>query len=283
MIAFFDGRFVPLEELKLSCADRGFLLGDGVYATLRLEDGHLFFPEIHLARLNQQCAKLRIDPPQIELESVHELIEKNSAFKGLWKMQIIVTGGELFSPGLPKRRGHLLVTLRPHASPSQKPIEIGCYNEPILTPHSSFKSLANLNRAYIIQEAFDRGFDDMCTMTPNQDVLECAYGNLFWLDQKKLMTPDPSLPLYFGVTITVVCEIMREWGYSVQTVKESLPTDRLLYRTNTLGGVVPVERIETSTLPVNADIARRLNEAILERAKSATLAPFEESAHSLMV
>lgn len=50
---YFDGRFVPPggTEARIPVTDPGYLLGEGVFATLRGYDGACFRPERHFARL----------------------------------------------------------------------------------------------------------------------------------------------------------------------------------------------------------------------------------------
>lgn len=66
MIAFFNGKFLPVEEISISPFDRGFLFGDGVYETLRTYNKKLFFPEKHFTRLNYSLRQLDINFSKIE-------------------------------------------------------------------------------------------------------------------------------------------------------------------------------------------------------------------------
>src|SRR5256885_2346754 len=52
VIVYFNGKFLPKEEVAISPQDRGFLLGDGVYEVIRSYRGHLFKCAEPLARLD---------------------------------------------------------------------------------------------------------------------------------------------------------------------------------------------------------------------------------------
>ena len=41
-IAYYNGNFLPLEDVKIPAMDRGFLLGDGVYEVIPVYAGKLF-------------------------------------------------------------------------------------------------------------------------------------------------------------------------------------------------------------------------------------------------
>ena len=62
-IAHFNGELLPLDEIRISPLDRGFIFGDGVYEVVPVYGRRLFRFEEHMARLNRSLAKLRIDNP----------------------------------------------------------------------------------------------------------------------------------------------------------------------------------------------------------------------------
>ena len=54
---------VPAGEARLSPLDRGLQYGDGVFETLRAEEGKVFFLDAHLERLRSGLDALGIDLP----------------------------------------------------------------------------------------------------------------------------------------------------------------------------------------------------------------------------
>lgn len=50
-IAFFNGKFVPRHEIRISPDDRGFLFADGIYEVMKWYSGSFYDIESHLARL----------------------------------------------------------------------------------------------------------------------------------------------------------------------------------------------------------------------------------------
>ena len=59
---FLNGRFVPLHEARVSPLDRGFLYGDGIFTTMRAENGQVLYLNAHLNRLWQSLVELRLNP-----------------------------------------------------------------------------------------------------------------------------------------------------------------------------------------------------------------------------
>ena len=56
-----NGELTPRDEAKVSVFDSGFVLGDGVWEGLRLNDGRIAFLDKHLDRLWDGAKMLRID------------------------------------------------------------------------------------------------------------------------------------------------------------------------------------------------------------------------------
>ena len=59
-IAWLDGRFLPLDEARVSPLDRGFLFGDAVYEALPVYDGRVYLLDAHLDRLDRSLREIRI-------------------------------------------------------------------------------------------------------------------------------------------------------------------------------------------------------------------------------
>src|SRR4030042_3293777 len=73
MIAYFNGQFLPKEEIKVSPDDRGFLFADGVYEVIRAYGGKPFKMDEHLKRLARSLKEIRIDFPAVpELAAIGE-------------------------------------------------------------------------------------------------------------------------------------------------------------------------------------------------------------------
>lgn len=245
---YYEGAFLPQEEAKIPVTDRGFLFGDGAYATIRVEKGVPFFLETHLKRLEEQCQSFSLEMPSLSISSIEELIRLNHATSGVWRLKLIVTGGDGFQMFLPKRKGRLLMTLSAYQASSQQPLRVGIFPYPFHLCHASFKSLAHLNRLYVMEEARRQGVDDCLTLTEKGIVLEMAFGNLCWIQDRTLYTPSRSLPLYFGVTITKLIEKMNKEGYRIEEVEATLqdmPDEAAFYRTNSMGGICPISEIGT--------------------------------------
>ncbi len=59
-IGYLNGQFAPLEEIKISPDDRGFLFGDGVYEVIRAYHGVPAFWGEHFARLVRSAREIQL-------------------------------------------------------------------------------------------------------------------------------------------------------------------------------------------------------------------------------
>ena len=73
MIVYFNGRFIPKEEVKISPDDRGFVFADGIYEVVRSYRGRFFEFEAHLKRLTRSLREIHIS--FAESESLRDICE----------------------------------------------------------------------------------------------------------------------------------------------------------------------------------------------------------------
>lgn len=262
-VVYFEGAFLPEEEAKIPITDRGFLFGDGAYATIQVRGGVPLFLEAHLERLQEQCRSFNLTMPSFSCDAIYELIRLNSTEEGIWRLKIFVTGGDSLETRLPEREGRLLMTLScPHAL-SKAPLRMGLFPMPFSLCHAYFKSLAHLNRLFVTQEAYRQHVDDCITQTEKGYLLEASYGNIFWIYNGVFYTPDPSLPLYFGVTITLIMEIAQKLGYPIKKVAmpfSELPLEGIYFRTGSVAGICPIVQIGEKDFSRNERIEREFVE-----------------------
>ncbi len=57
-VAYLDGEFRPLEDIRISPLDRGFLFADGVYEVSSILRGGLVDNDAHLRRLERSLREL---------------------------------------------------------------------------------------------------------------------------------------------------------------------------------------------------------------------------------
>lgn len=247
LIVYLNGDYLLESDAFIPVNDRGFLFGDGVFTTIKVNEGHPEFFPFHMEKLARDCKVLGIAPREISIDDIKQIIKKNGAEKGEWRLKVILTGGT--SPDLnPKQRsdGLLLMTLRPYTGHSST-FRLCCYPFPICQPQGNVKSLAYLSRLIVVDYAIQQGYDDALVLNPHGVVLDSSIANFCWKVGNEVFFPDPELKHYQGVTLQVFLDAARELGYWSKPIKaklEEIPDEAQLYLCNSLRGVVPVIAIE---------------------------------------
>lgn len=254
-IVYYEGQLLPEEKVRIPISDRGFQFGDGAYATIQVNEGIALFLEEQFSQLKSHCASMNLLLPSLKREVVQDLIEANGAHEGIWKLRIYATGGDREENYLPDRSGRVIMTLKPFQVGALKPLKLGLFSVPYASCHARFKSLAHLNRYYVMHEAHLLGLDDSVTTTEGGILLEAAFGNLFWVKEKELYICDPSLPLYFGMTLRLLIKMAQEIGFSIHPVcwkLQEIPENYSAFRTSSMHGISPIEKIETKKFMLNS-------------------------------
>ena len=98
MLVYFNGEYLPGDEVRVSPDDRGFTFGDGVYEVIRAYEGRLFRAGDHVRRLARSLGELRIQAPVLDgpggiAAVAGELIRRNGLAGGDAAIYVQVTRG----------------------------------------------------------------------------------------------------------------------------------------------------------------------------------------------
>ncbi|MFT8718172.1 aminotransferase class IV [Acetobacter sp.] len=198
---WLDGRIVPAKDAVIAPTDRGFLLGDGLFETMRLTEGCVPHLERHLSRLETGCATLHLPPPDRTLlqKAVADLVVATGLKSG--SMRLTVTRGcgprGLLPPVDVKPT--VLLTCAASSPPSVQPVRLATsrYVRDGSSPLSQVKSLNYLPMVMARMEAVAAGYDDALLPGVGRVVAEASAANILLLLDGEVVTPpvtDGALP-----------------------------------------------------------------------------------------
>lgn len=269
---WLNGRLVPRDQARIDPADRGFLLADGLFETLRAYRGHLFKVEDHLQRLaaaaNELGIPLPVDSPMIA-EAAMETLAANRLERADAALRITLTRGPgqrgLLPPEDP--RPNLMIGAGVYHPPLATDGLIAitasgvCRNEVSLT--SRLKTLSYLDNILAQQQAVQAGGDEAILLNGKGRVACGARSNLFcWLDDR-LLTPaieEGALPGITRHTVLVSCAAMGIAAEEGVVTRGALGEAAEVFVTNSLMEVVPIRRLDGRDRPIGP-VTRRLMEA----------------------
>lgn len=255
-LGYVDGEVLDLARAKIPLNDRGYLLGDGVFETLRTVNGKVFRLDDHAARLRASLKSIGLDEP----------VEKEfrSAVQALTREGLKLYGGEVYlrvniSTGpmgdiAGADRGIMVTGLCRKFKPY--PMQYYSNGVHVITsrqrkdsrsPLAAVKSLSFLPYVAARREALTATAHDAVLLNEHGRIVEASTSNIFARGKDDVVhAPGPSEGAVGGVTRTVLLELVEDAGFKVveQLPVETLANAREAWLSNTTGGVVPVTRFD---------------------------------------
>ena len=252
-IVFLNGAFVNAAEARVSVFDRGFLYGDGVFETIRVQEGRPFRWSRHFSRLAAGLSQLGIRLPYEETElrrHANALIAANHCADPILRLTVSRgPGGRGLSP---KEAETPTVVMSLHPGPDRtRPTGLRLVTSPFRVlagdPVAAMKSASKLGYVMARQFADTAGADDALILNHLDEVAETTSSNLFWMRGDTMFTPARGVGILPGVARGAVLELAPTLGYEVQELaakRASLSDAENVFATNVVRGVVEVIEID---------------------------------------
>jgi D-alanine transaminase len=277
--AYFNGKLLPKDEIKLSPDDRGFLFADGIYEVVRWYKGFFYDMNGHVARLKRSLRELRINWPDADKfpSLASDLIKLNKLESEPAMIYLQVTRGAA-------RRSHsfpspeVLPTTYSYAwgfKPDNQSKESGIkvmLKEDIRWTRCDIKSVALLPNTLSFQEAFENGMKE-CIFVRNGLITEGSHSNIFFVIDGTLFTHPESNHILSGITRKNILRIADESGIKIR--EEAVPENRIrlvkeAFITNTSAEVTPVTEIGGNTVGdgVPGNVTRTIRDKFDEEIKA---------------
>ena len=276
VLVFLNGQFLPEAQAVVPVSDRGFLLGDGLFETMRVAGGRPFRLPQHLERLARGADFLKIKLPFTPDELTGfagQLVEQNQMPEAILRLTLTRgPGGRGYTPN-GESQPTLVMTLHP-APPLENPVEwslvTSSFRIPAADPLASFKTTSKILQVMARAEAVERGADEALLLNTNGEVAETASGNLFWIHDNTICTVRAGGGALPGVTRAVVLEICHALGLqtSERIIKPSaLKNFEAIFITQSVFGIVPVVKFDGGPVPSSPlvdQIARAYHEMLVQ-------------------
>jgi branched-chain amino acid aminotransferase len=271
---WLNGALVEEGDARISPGDRGFLLGDGVFETLRCYAGRPFDLDAHLGRLEAGAAALGIEPPPraaIAAAALDVLAANGLADA---RMRITLTSGA-GPPGLARgeSRPTALVTAGPlQPWPPTATAVISRWRRDERSPLAGVKTTSLAESVVALREARAQGADEAIVLNRRDDVCEATTANVFCVRGGRVETPSLQSGCLAGITRERVLRACREEG--LDCAEAELPASVLdeaeeLFLTSSTREVQPLVAVGGRPVgdgqpgPVTRRLARVYADAVL--------------------
>jgi len=274
-----NGELKPREEAVVSVFDSGFMLGDGVWEGLRIQNGKLAFLDRHLDRLFEGAKAIAMDIglSRDELtKRLYDTLAANRMSDGV-HVRLLVTRGVRATPYQDPRvvvGGATVVIIPEYKEPDPAIYERGLK---LFTVHvrrgdpavqdQKINSHSKLNCVLASIQATQAGADEALMLDPHGFVATCNSTHFFIVRKGEVWTSSGKYCLG-GITRGLVLEIARDAGIPALEKDFSL-TDVYgadeAFVTGTFAGIVPVREVDGRTLTCPGPVVERLRKLYAER------------------
>jgi branched-chain amino acid aminotransferase len=251
-----NGELLPRAAARLSVDDAGFLLGDGVFETLRLYDGRPFLVEEHLARLfaSLRAVQLRIPWNRDQLlAQIRLLVERNDLVRGDGRLRLTVSRGPGAAAAEAADAPTLLITADPYTPPAPALYDHGVdvrSADAVRHAGAWYRVKSTSRQTHVLSQRQAQAAGCFETLHWNDAGLltEGCFTNVFVVDRTNVLcTPRPEEGCLKGVTRNAVLTIANEsrMPYREGNVdRDAVTTAEEMFLTGSLVEIVPVRRFD---------------------------------------
>ena len=255
--AYFNGKLLPKDEIKLSPDDRGFLFADGIYEVVRWYEGFFYDMISHVTRLKRSLRELRINWSEADSFPAFagNLIKMNNLENQPAMVYLQVTRGaaprshSFPSPEVPPTAYAYAWGFIPDRNSMETGIKV-MLKEDIRWSRCDIKSVALLPNTLSFQEAYENGLKE-CIFIRNGLITEGSHSNIFFVIDNTLFTHPESNHILSGITRKNILRIAQESGIKIR--EEALQENRIrliqeAFNTNTSAELTPVTELGGNTI-----------------------------------
>lgn len=233
-IFYVNGEYVSEERATVSVWDHGFMYGDGVFETLRAQNGKIFMLEKHMDRLYDSAKQLDIQIPLTKEEFMKVVIEtvKRNHIKNAFVRPQVSRGKGLLGHDPRHCMGEkptvvvycLPLPLEYEKTTTATAIISSVRRTPAFCVPPTCKATQYLNNILAKIQANAAGAGQAIMLDHMGFVCEATGANIFMAKDGVLFTPPPSASILMGVTRKCCIEIAKDLGIPFQE-RDILPPE----------------------------------------------------------
>ena len=248
MLIYANGSWVPEDEAVIPFNDQGFLYGDSLFETIRINSAKPFRLEKHLHRMQSGMSTVHLEAESLlaEIPGILETyILKNEIEDALARV-IITRGVSTGTPWNTLSEPAMYIFSRSISKVPLGPVKVIFVEEknyPILRFHPAIKSGNYLGNMLAKKDAEKVGAFEPVFVNREGYVTECAIRNIFFVKGETLLTPALELGVLPGVIRDTILELAKGRGLNVQeTLIREDDIDKMdeAFISSTGVGVLPV-------------------------------------------
>lgn len=219
-LANLHGQIMPLDEVKISPLDRGFLFGDAVYEVLRVYQGKPWLEDEHFDRFQRSLEEIRIlgiDMPRMR-QRMHETIQAGQFGEATVYLQV-TRGAAPRKHSFPKGVVPLeLLWVQEYLGSYDEPRDVGCsvITYPDLRWHRcDIKSTNLLGNVLANQASTEAGCAEALLYLPDGTLSEASHSSFFAVQGGKLHTTPLKANVLPSITRGYTLKLAQQAGIAI--------------------------------------------------------------------
>ncbi|MDK2918772.1 MAG: hypothetical protein PWQ37_1505 [Candidatus Petromonas sp.] len=264
MYIFFNNEIIKSDSICILPISEGFMYGYGLFETIKVAGGKMYFFHEHVKRLLKGCQilDLNFNIDLVDLEKYcYDLIDKNKLFSGALRI----------SYSKNKEDCNLLISTRNsiyHDEDYEKGFKL-CFSDMKRNPYSPLvrvKSNNYMENLLARKKAKDSGYDEALFFNVHGEICEGTISNIFFVKNEGIFTPTIECGILSGILRSKVIEIINENNLKIDIgryKKDFLYDCDEIFITNSLMDIMPVSLLQDKKMDLKSNkITRFLMEEL---------------------
>ncbi len=224
-VIYINGALIPENEAVISPFNSGFLFGEGLFETIRADNGSPFGLPEHLERMRSGLRQLNLKIPDefdrittiiADLLHNNQLLDKSAVIKlicsptdpgraisAMTSTSLIIRTTALKLDEIEKRQRGMQALILPWRRNRANPL-------------LKIKSLNYLENRYGLNDARSAGFDEGIFLNQNEELCEGTFSNIFLIRGNDLQTPPLDAGILPGTTRALILQRAQQAGITCQ-------------------------------------------------------------------
>lgn len=247
----FNGAFLKADDLPISIDNRAFRYGDGLFETIRMNEGQLLFVDHHFERLISGMYALGFEttffnPLEIAMQAIELASMNNHAHCARIRLSVFRDAKGFYKPDSDKISYLIqteLLESQAYFSINEKGLRAGLFSD-IRKPINMFSGIKSANALLYVmaaRHAREQSWDESILLNDAGRICEGSASNLFLvLPGEKIITPAQSEGILPGVMRRNVIDILRTEGLDIsetQVMMEDFYKADEVFLTNAIQGI----------------------------------------------
>ncbi|WP_439637689.1 aminotransferase class IV [Oceanicaulis sp.] len=248
---WLNGAMLDADAARIDPADRGFLLGDGAFETLRYEAGAVRRWPRHRARLESALQHIEIACPdfdEVEAAAI-ELCQASALERAMVRLTVSrgASGGGLAPPLDAAPTVLITANALPDAQQALSARIVESARRDVRNISSRFKLTNYADMLAARRDAVRQGADMALVLSAEGHLSSADSANLFWVTEGRVFTPDLSCGCLPGTSRAALIAALKAEGEAViegRFAPDAVMQAEAAFLTNAVRGVMPLFRIE---------------------------------------